>query len=148
MTDGVLARVVALKTMPTADLKAMWKELNGKESPAFNRPFLESRLAYRIQELELGGLKPETKARLEALGRELARDGSIKRRGGAGDRPVVGTRLVREWQGAEHVATVRADGYEWQGRPFKSLSAVANAISGGHQNGWTFFGLRQSGGSR
>ena len=148
MTDPVLARVAALKSTPTPKLKDLWKELNGTEAPRFSRPYLESRLAYRIQELAYGGLRPETVARLEALGRELERGGSIKRRGGAGDRPVVGTRLVREWQDAEHVVTVRADDFEYAGRPYKSLSAIARAITGTRWNGPLFFGLRQPGGGR
>ena len=71
MTDTVLARVAALKTTPTPDLKEQWRELFGKEPPPYNRRFLESRLAYRIQELAYGGLKPETVERLEALGEQL-----------------------------------------------------------------------------
>jgi hypothetical protein len=39
--------------------------------------------------------------------------------------PIAGTRLIREWQGVEHVVTVTVDGFEWQGRPYKSLSAIA-----------------------
>ena len=62
MTDTVLARVAALKTTPTPQLKAQWRELFQSEPPPYNRRFLESRLAYRIQELSYGGLKPETLA--------------------------------------------------------------------------------------
>jgi Protein of unknown function (DUF2924) len=58
---SVLARVAALKTTPTPELKAQWRELFGTEPPPFNRRYIESRLAYRIQELAFGGLKPETK---------------------------------------------------------------------------------------
>ncbi len=60
-----------------------------------------------------------------------------------GDKPVAGTRLVREHQGVEHIVTVLQDGYEWQGRPYKSLSAVARAITGTRWNGWAFFGLKR-----
>ena len=56
--------------------------------------------------------------------------------------PIAGTRLIREWQGVEHCVTVLADGYEYGGRPYKSLSALARAITGTRWNGWTFFGLR------
>jgi Protein of unknown function (DUF2924) len=65
------ARVAALKTTRTADLKQHWRELFGTEPPPYNRRFLESRLAYRIQELAYGGLKPETIARLEAIAEDL-----------------------------------------------------------------------------
>src|SRR5690606_29527656 len=58
--------------------------------------------------------------------------------------PVVGTRLVREWDGVEHTVTVMKDGFDWQGRKFKSLSAVARAITGTQWNGYRFFGLREA----
>ncbi len=58
------------------------------------------------------------------------------------DKPVAGTRLVREHQGVEHTVTVLQDGYEWQGRPYRSLSAIARAITGTRWNGWAFFGLK------
>ena len=51
--------------------------------------------------------------------------------------PIAGTRLIREWQGVEHTVTVLADGYEWQGRPYRSLSAIARAITGTRWNGWS-----------
>ena len=60
MTDTVPARVAALKTMPMPELKQQWRDLFDSEPPPFNRRFLENRLAYRIQELAYGGLKPET----------------------------------------------------------------------------------------
>ena len=69
MSDTVLARLVALKTTPTADLKRQWRDLFDSEPPPYNRRYLESRLSYRIQELTYGGLKPETVKRLEALAR-------------------------------------------------------------------------------
>ena len=63
------------------------------------------------------------------------------------DRPLAGTRLIREWQGVEHCVTVRDDGYEYQGRPYKSLSAIAREITGSRWNGWVFFGLKNSRGA-
>ena len=69
--DPIPARLAALKTTPTPDLKKQWRDLFDSEPPPFNRRYLESRLAYRIQELAYGGLKPETIRRLEALGEEL-----------------------------------------------------------------------------
>ena len=142
MSETVLARLAALKTTPTPELKAQWRELFGKEPPPFNRRYIESRLAYRIQELAYGGLKPETVARLEALGEGLDGGKVEVRKKRADDRPIAGTRLIREWQGVEQTVTVLPDGYEWQGRPYKSLSAAARAITGTRWNGWVFFGLK------
>jgi len=142
MADNVLAQLAALKMMPTPELKRQWRELFGTEPPPYNWRFLESRLAYRIQELVYGGLKPETIERLEALGEQLDGGNVITRRIRGDDRPIAGTRLIREWKGVEHCVTVRDEGYEYQGRPFQSLSSVARAITGTRWNGWTFFGLK------
>lgn len=142
MNDSVLARLAALKATPTLELKRQWRDLFESEAPPYNRRFLESRLAYRIQELAYGGLKRETIERLEALGRQYNVQDPLKRKLRIDDRPVTGTRLIREWQGIEHSVTVRDDDYEYQGRPFKHLSTVARAITGTRWNGWVFFGLR------
>jgi hypothetical protein len=144
MSDTVLARLAALKAMPTPDLKRQWRALFDREPPPYNRRFLESRLAYRVQELAYGGLKPETVRRLEALGEELhGNKGRPRRVSDGGRRPIAGTRLIREWQGVEHCATVRDSEFEYQGRPYKSLSAIARAITGTRWNGWVFFGLKR-----
>ena len=55
---------------------------------------------------------------------------------------MAGTRLIRGWQGIEHVVTVTANVFKWQGRPYKSLSAIARAITGTQWNGWVFFGRK------
>ena len=142
MTDTVLTRVAALKETPTPQLKTMWRELFDSEPPPYNRRFLESRLAYRIQELAFGGLRPETIERLDALADEVDGRNPVMRRIRHDDRPIAGTRLLREWQGVEHCVVVRDSGYEYQGRPYKSLSAIARAITGTRWNGWIFFGLK------
>jgi hypothetical protein len=136
MTDSIAAQVAALPKTPTPELKQMWRELFDKEPPGFSRNYLISRLAYRIQELAHGGLKPATRARLDALADALARKRVV-------NGPVVGTQLIREWRGIEHMVTVLADGFEWEGRRYKSLSAVARAISGTRWNGWAFFGMKR-----
>ncbi|MBB6411929.1 DUF2924 domain-containing protein [Mesorhizobium sangaii] len=144
MTDAVIGRLAAIRTMDIVALKGMWRDLFAAEPPPYNRKFLESRLAYRVQELAYGGLKPETLKRLAALAEDLEpRSGGTR----SDNRPVAGTRLMREWQGVEHCATVLADSYEYQGRPYKSLSAIARAITGTRWNGWLFFGLRSQKGA-
>ena len=140
--DPIPARLAALKTTSTRELKNQWRELFDSEPPPFNRRYLESRLAYRIQELAYGGLKPETIRRLEKLGEDLDGGNPIKRRIRTDIKPITGTRLLREWQGVEQIVTVTADGFEWQGRPYQSLSAIARAITGTRWNGWVFFGLK------
>ena len=143
--QDVLGRLAALADATMAELKDQWSALFGAEPPPYSRKFLESRLAYRIQELAYGGLKPEIVKRLEALGEQIDGKNITLRRIRQEQRPITGTRLLREWQGVEHVVTVQRDGFEWQGRPYQSLSAIARAITGTRWNGWTFFGLRARG---
>ena len=147
--DPIPARLAALKSMSVTQLKSEWQSIFATAAPNNSRAFLETRLAYRIQELACGGLKPETIRRLERLGEELDGGDSKKRSIRADrDRPITGTRLLREWQGVEQIVTVTADGFEWQGRPYKSLSAIARAITGTRWNGWVFFGLKNHRGRR
>ncbi|WP_431266964.1 DUF2924 domain-containing protein [Dankookia sp. P2] len=60
----------------------------------------------------------------------------------ADSRPLPGTRLIREYDGVQHVVKVRAHDFEYEGRPYRSLSAIARHITGTRWNGWTFFGLK------
>jgi Protein of unknown function (DUF2924) len=142
MTDSVLAQLAALPAKTTADLKQLWRELYDREPPLFNRDFLVKRLAYRIQELAYGGLSARAEARLDRLiaDEEARLNGTLPKH--RRDRPIAGTRLIRDWKGVEHTVTVLADGYEYQGRPYKSLSAIARAITGTRWNGPLFFGVR------
>ena len=142
MKATALARIAALNAQPIANLKQQWRDLFETEPPPYNRRFLEHRLAYRIQELAYGGLKRETIERLRAIAEDLDGGDPARRRRSANDRPIAGTRLIREYQGTEHCVTVRDEDFEYQGRPYKSLSAIANAITGTRWNGLLFFGLK------
>jgi len=142
--SDVLARLRALKTDTSAELKDQWRELFGSEPPPYSRSYLQSRLAYRVQEIAHGGLKPVTIQRLEALGEQLDGGNVVLRRIRHDDKPIAGTRLIRAYRGIEHCVTVRQEGYEYQGRPYGSLSAIARAITGTRWNGWVFFGLKNA----
>jgi len=141
VTESVVARVAALKTASAADLKQTWRDLFHQEPPPFNRRFLETRLAYRIQELAYGGLKRESAKRLELLGEQLDGGKLEVRRRRLNNRPIAGTRLIREWQGNPFEVLVCVDHFDYNGRRYKSLSSIARAITGTNRNGWAFFGL-------
>jgi hypothetical protein len=142
MKHPVLAQLAALKGAPAAALKAKWRALFDTEPPPYNRRFLESRLAYRIQELAYGGLKKETVERLRVLARQYDGKNGGRAKTRSDRLPIAGTRLVREWQGVQHCVTIRAEDFEFQGRPYKSLSAIAREITKVRWNGWVFFGLK------
>ena len=140
--EPILARLAALKTMSVNDLKAEWQALFDAPAPNNSRGFLEGRLAYRIQELTYGGPDRETRRMLDLLADEV--EGTLTRKSQIADprNPVTGTKLIRDWEGTEHTVTVLKDGFDWGGRRYKSLSAIARAITGTQWNGYRFFGLR------
>ena len=142
---SVVAQLAALRKMSVVELKQRWEILFGMPAPNNSRSYLEVRLGNRIQELMLGGLSRDTRRVLDLLVKEL--EGKNTRKAIMTDprKPVPGTRLLREWEGAEHSVTVLRDSFDWQGRKFKSLSAVARAITGTQWNGYRFFGLREAG---
>jgi Protein of unknown function (DUF2924) len=142
MTDTVLAQIAALKTKSTPELRDVWRRVFDREPPPFGRRYLEDRLAYRLQELHFGGLSDRARRKLDALVDQL--EPKAARRPDPG-RPIAGTTLVREWKGVEHQVTVRAHDFEYQGRPYGSLSAIAREIAKSRWNGWAFFGLRRNG---
>ncbi len=136
----VLAALAGLRAMTVPELQAKWAAIFDAPAPNASRGNLELRLGYRLQELALGGLGREARRTLDALADEVA-NGAPGPMVADPRRPMPGTQLVRDWEGVEHSVTVRADGFEWQGRRFKSLSAAARAITGTNRNGWKFFGL-------
>ena len=144
MEPTVVRQLTELQDMPYAALKERWRSLYGAEPPAYKRAHMIRRLAYRIQELAYGGLSDETKAELE----QIAEDDERQRQGGRTERrkpksthPLPGTRLVREWNGQRHEVTTVEGGFEYAGRKYRSLSAIAKAITGAHWSGPQFFGL-------
>ena len=139
MSDSVLAQIAALKTKSTPELRDMWREMFGREPPVLGRRYLEDRLAFRIQELHFGGLSDRARRKLDALVDQFEPKAARRRDPG---RPIAGTQLRREWKGIEHVVSVREHDFEYNGRLFKSLSAVARDIAGSRWNGLAFFGLR------
>jgi hypothetical protein len=145
MTDTILAQIAGLKTKSTPELRDTWRELFGVEPPALGRRYLEDRIAYRIQELHFGGLSERTRRKLDALVDQLEPKAARRRDPG---RPIAGTQLRRQWRDVEHVVTVRERDFEYNGRPYRSLSAIAREIAGTRWNGWLFFGLRQNGKAR
>jgi hypothetical protein len=150
MNANVAAQIADLRAMSIRELKARYQELFGDESRSFNRQFLFRRIAWRLQAVAEGDLSE--RARRRAL--QLANDNDLKIRppkefhGFTIERsrtdwrlPKPGTLLKRNYQGGLHTVQVTAGGFEYNGQQFRSLSAVAFAITGTRWNGYTFFGL-------
>jgi hypothetical protein len=141
---SMAARIADLSRLPTAEVWVLWDRYFTSRPMNPNRAFLESRIAYKLQEEAFGALSTTTRQRLEAIG---AKHSQIKLRARPRDFHFApGTVLLREWGEREHKVTVTAEGlFEYKGKTFKSLTAVARAITGTHWSGPLFFGLSKGG---
>jgi hypothetical protein len=164
MNPPIGQQVAALQRLTIAELKNRYVELFGEHTPANNRIWLSKRIAWRLQALAEGGLSERARQRAA----ELANDADLRLNPPVPRRPATpapapppplptakatsdkrlpppGTILVRKYRGATLQVQVLHKGFAYNGQVFKSLSAVAKAISGGHCNGYAFFGLGQQG---
>ena len=144
--NSVLRQMALLQSMSLEQLKEKWLDLYGGEPPQYKKQFLIKRLAYRIQELFHGGLSEQAKVHLQQAAKEdpvATVNRRIPQGRKKGETILPGTRLVRIWNEQRHEVTVLAEGYEYEGRTFRSLSAIAREITGTRWNGRVFFGLRK-----
>lgn len=131
-----------LAELPPEDLKVEWVRRFGAPAPHLSPDLLRLAIGYKLQEQKLGGLSRRTKALLL----------QVAGRGGEGTGTKVqprkltpGTRLVRDWHGVGHTVVVLDDGFEYDGKHWRSLTAIAKAVTGAHWNGPRFFGLTGGG---
>jgi hypothetical protein len=140
MLDVEIAR---LRDLDVRDLQARWRNtLRRAPSPHLPRHLLFRVLAYRLQADRLGDLDAESQRLLDAAGSPE----DVGKRAVAADRLIAdvrpGTMLAREWNGRMHRVAVLAGGFAWNGKTYRSLSKIAQAITGTRWNGPRFFGLR------
>ena len=160
MDKRLLREIQRLRQMTVAELRREWERLYGGPTRSRNRDYLWKRLAWRVQELAYGGLSDWAKARIEVVEphagfirartpgpaicvtREAAKLQAEPERPVRDPRlPSPGTVLTREYHDRELRVLTREDGFEWEGRQYRSLSAVARAVTGQRWNGLLFFGL-------
>jgi len=161
MVKDMNVQIAELRRMTPAQLRAKYLEVFGEPSRSGNKDFLFKRVAWRIQSLAEGGLSDRAKRRAA----ELARDADIRMTlprtpmvttgapmsikpapsNGATRLPLPGTVLARKYRGQTIEVTVLPKGFEWEGKAYRSLTAVAEAVTGSHWNGYLFFGLKDQG---
>ena len=154
--DEIEREIAALDDLDRKVLQCRWRELYKTEPPLKIRSgFLRRAIAYRLQELVFGGLSTKTRRQLKNIAEEARsrRQPVIAgmAQAGAEATPSItaprrrtlspGTRLVREWNGSTEIVDVLADGFGWRGKTYRTLSAVAVAITGTKWSGPKFFGL-------
>ncbi len=155
MAESFVRQVARLQTMTVGDLRERYAEVFGDEPRSRNKDYLWKRIAFRIQELAEGGISDRAKKRAE----ELARDTDLRVKPPKDFQPLPdqplkrdprlpapGSKLKREYNGKEHEVLVLADAFEYAGRRFSSLSAVAREITGTRWNGFLFFAIAEGGG--
>jgi hypothetical protein len=163
MNASVLKEIEGLRRLTVGGLKEKYQEVFGEESRSNHKDFLFRRIAWRLQANAEGGLSE--RARRRAM--EIANDADLRIRapkdvpstaagrrtsvtsmravGGARDGrlPAAGTLLTKDYKGQTYVLKVLDDGFEYEGREYRSLSAIAGEITGTRWNGFLFFGLNQ-----
>lgn len=149
-------QVAAMKRMTVNELQAKYAEVFGEGTNGRHKQWLIKRIAWRMQANEEGGLSD--RARRRAL--EIANDADLRMtpprsrkaapivtarvHSPAENRlPSPGTVLTRQYKGATHQVEILTDGFSYQGEHYRSLSAVAKAITSTHWNGYHFFGLKK-----
>ena len=140
LTSMVGNQLHSLSTLAMPEFWKLWDK-HFKERPKHpHRKQLESRLAYRLQEIADGGLSPKTRNLLEDIGERLSKIKTSKR---LTTTLLPGTVLIREFDGKDYHVTVAMDGrFEFDGHKFRSLSAIAKQITGTQWSGPLFFGLK------
>jgi len=136
----------ALSRLPKVDIRELreeWRRLyKADASLHLSRELLIRAVAYRMQEVALGGLRPEPQHKLRQIAQELNESGQARMPLRPQLKP--GIRLLREWQGRTYEVVVLDDGFSWQGIQYRSLSAIARKITGTAWSGPLFFGLKQN----
>jgi hypothetical protein len=138
---GCREALARLPKLGLRELRQHWRVLYKAEaSPHLSRELLLRAVAYRMQEVDLGGLRPQRQRQLRQFAQQL----NESREARISPRPELkpGTRLVREWQGRTYEVLVLDDGLSWQGTSYRSLSALARKITGTAWSGPLFFGLK------
>jgi Protein of unknown function (DUF2924) len=142
--DGdAAARLDRLQEFDGSGLREEWRQLFRSEPPRISRDLLMRALAYRLQELELGGLPKWAR---QSLAGSAAAPDPPKAGGASTPKPALprlksGARLVREWHGRIHSVIVLDDAFEFEGQRYGSLTKIAREITGAHWSGPRFFGL-------
>ena len=130
-----------LPELNLGELRREWRTLYKTEaSPHLSRELLVQAVAYRMQEVALGRLRPGPQRQLRQIAQQFKQNGAANTPPRPELRP--GTRLVREWQGRTYEVLVLDDGFSWQDTHHRSLSALARKITGTAWSGPLFFGLK------
>jgi hypothetical protein len=126
-------KVEGLISLDLEGLRKVWRAEFGPPPRLRSVELMRLLLAWRIQARHLGGIGSDLRSQLRRRGRPEMEGLALG----------VGARLRREWEGTTVEVIVGEDGFHWNGKVYRSLSAVASVIAGCRWNGPRFFGLRK-----
>jgi hypothetical protein len=150
MENSILARILALRTASLSELQKEYSALyDSKKAPSNNKTYLWQKIAYRIQEIEYGGLPEEALTKSRDLAKEYDPINNKTLRNGANkycvsrDRrlPIPGTVVSKEYKGINIQVKILDKGFEYNSKVYKSLTAIAKEVTGSHWNGYLFFNM-------
>ncbi len=156
MKKTIEAKIAALKNKAIPELQKEFEALfDGQKASSENKVYLVRRIVYRLQELEYGRLSQKAQNRLKELiglydpvnNKAIRPKVSVetqtrtKTRGRDMRLPIPGTIIIKDYRGKKHQVKVLEDGFEYEGKIYKHLTAVAEKITGAHWNGYNFFNL-------
>jgi hypothetical protein len=136
-------QLAGLATLSQAQLRTEWRKYHkGQLMPlGLGRDLASRAIAWHMQEKVHGGLTTATRRELKRLMKQLAEAGDIDL--GRGPLLKPGTKLVRQWHGTNYHVLVLEDGFQFQGRHYRSLTPIAREITGAAWSGPRFFGLEE-----
>ena len=140
--DNMTSKLERLKQLSSDDLRTEWRRYYRSEPPPrIGRDLMIRAVAHKMQEQTFGGLKGPVKRKLKSLMETIGSGKPTDVAGSAVLKP--GMRLLREWRGQRYDVLILDSGFEFQGRIYQSLSAIAGEITGAHWSGPRFFGLKR-----
>ena len=158
MTQGIDMELAALRRMTPGGLRGKYLEVFGEPSRSGNKDYLFKRIAWRLQSLAEGTLSERARRRAAELARDTDLRMTVPRPpktspdattvvaplAARGPRPLMpGTVLTRAYRGRNVIVTVLAKGFEYDGQVYRSLTAVAEAVTGTHWSGNLFFRINK-----
>lgn len=156
MAETNLTQIMELKEKSLNELQTIHKQLfPNQEAPSNNKVYLWRKIAYRLQEVEYGGISSETQGKIQQLilqydpinnkalrlnntpeerpkKSKLSRDKRL---------PIPGTVIIKEYKSIKLEVKILESGFEYQNKVYKSLTAIAKEVTGAHWNGYLFFNL-------
>ncbi len=150
ITERTTAMIDELQGLSREELIKRWKKLFKTNSPQYaKKDFLIKHIAWEMQAKKQGGYSAQTKKKIDKLAESFAKgkdgtDDNIKCLKENNTLEIkAGTKLIREYKGEKHEVVALDKGFKYKDKTYKSLSAIANEITGTRWNGKVFFGLKK-----